>query len=209
MHIGNKYIIKRICLMMFFPLLIACQSESASYSIEGSMPSTRYDGEWIYLAPAQGKSQGRIDSTQVINGRFRFTGSGETMRIIRTRILLRLKFQELLVVTEPGIIQARLDSIGSVVGTPQNEALQAWKNRKEETGRQWQQLYLALKQSTGKDSIVIRQEMDSLNLAFQKFHYEFLLKHMPGTLGNFLYTMTRSTLTPEQQHELDEKTKTK
>lgn len=209
MHIGNKHIIKRICLMMFFPLLIACQSENASYIIEGSMPSTKYDGEWIYLAPAQGKSQGRIDSTQVINGRFRFTGSGEAMRIIRTRILLRLKFQELLVVTEPGIIQARIDSIGSVIGTPQNDALQTWKNRKEETGRQWQQLNQALKQSIGKDSVVIRQQMDSLNLAFQQFHYEFLLKHVPGTLGNFFYSMTRSTLTAEQQHELDERAKTK
>lgn len=206
---GNKHIIKRICLMALLPLLVGCQGDQAGYVIEGTMPSNDYDGEWIYLAPAQGKSQGRIDSAQVVNGRFRFTGSGEATRIIRTRILMRLKFQELLVVTEPGRIRARVDSIGSVTGTPQNDALQAWKERKEKTGRKWQELNRSLKRSTGADSVAIRQQMDSLDQAFRQFHYEFLLERLPGTLGDFLYAMTRSSLTPEQQHELDEKAKTK
>lgn len=173
------------------------------------MPSNAYDGEWIYLAPAQGVSRGRIDSTRVTNGHFQLIGHGEAMRVIRTRVLLRLKFQELLVVTEPGKILVRIDSIGSVTGTPQNDALQAWKNRKEKTGREWQELNRTLKRSTAADSLVIRQQMDSLNLDFRQFHYGFLLEHLPGTLGEFLYTMTRSTLTPEQKHELDEKTNRK
>lgn len=204
-----RHIIRHICLIIILPFLAACRDSKADYVIEGTMPSNAYDGEWIYLAPAQGASRGLIDSTLVTNGHFRLNGHGEAMRVIRTRILLRLKFQELLVVTEPGRILVRVDSTGSVTGTPQNDALQAWKNRKEKTSREWQELNRSLKRSTATDSLIIRQQMDSLDLDFRQFHYGFLLEHLPGTLGEFLYTMTRSALTPEQQQELDEKTNRK
>ena len=49
-----------------------------------------------------------IDSTRIENARFTFQGTGEEMKVLRMRILLRLKFQELLVVTEPGV--TRTDS---------------------------------------------------------------------------------------------------
>ena len=55
------------------------------------------------------------------------------MKVLRMRILLRLKFQELLVVTEPGVTSVRIDSISSASGTPQNDALQHWKDRKQKT----------------------------------------------------------------------------
>ncbi len=49
------------------------------------------------------------------------------MRVLRLRHLLRIYIQELLVVTEPGTIHVKADSVGSVTGTPQNDALQKWK----------------------------------------------------------------------------------
>lgn len=39
--------------------------------------------------------------------------------MLRLRHLLRIYIQELLVVTEPGTIHVKADSVGSVTGTPQ------------------------------------------------------------------------------------------
>lgn len=62
---------------------------------------------------------------------FSFSGQGEEMRVLRLRHLLRVYIQELLVVTEPGTIHVKADSVGSVTGTPQNDALQKWKEGRE------------------------------------------------------------------------------
>ena len=83
--------------------LFACQSNDSQYIIEGTLPTAQQDGEWIYLAPMENASIENIDSTRIENARFTFQGTGEEMKVLRMRILLRLKFQELLVVTEPGV----------------------------------------------------------------------------------------------------------
>ena len=83
--------------------LFACQSNDSKYIIEGTLPTAQQDGEWIYLAPMENASIENIDSTRIENARFTFQGTGEEMKVLRMRILLRLKFQELLVVTEPGV----------------------------------------------------------------------------------------------------------
>ena len=79
----------------------------------------KYDGEWIYLVPME-NAPGRVDSVKITNASFSFSGQGEEMRVLRLRHLLRIYIQELLVVTEPGTIHVKADSVGSVTGTPQN-----------------------------------------------------------------------------------------
>ena len=76
--------------------LFACQSNDSKYIIEGTLPTAQQDGEWIYLAPMENASIENIDSTRIENARFTFQGTGEEMKVLRMRILLRLKFQELL-----------------------------------------------------------------------------------------------------------------
>lgn len=90
----------------------------------------KYDGEWIYLVPME-NAPGRVDSVKITNASFSFSGQGEEMRVLRLRHLLRIYIQELLVVTEPGTIHVKADSVGSVTGTPQNDALQKWKEGRE------------------------------------------------------------------------------
>ena len=73
--------------------LFACQSNDSQYIIEGTLPTAQQDGEWIYLAPMENASIENIDSTRIENARFTFQGTGEEMKVLRMRILLRLKFQ--------------------------------------------------------------------------------------------------------------------
>ena len=92
--------------------LFACQSNDSKYIIKGTLPTAQQDGEWIYLAPMENASIENIDSTRIENARFTFQGTGEEMKVLRMRILLRLKFQELLVVTEPGVTSVRIHQLG-------------------------------------------------------------------------------------------------
>ncbi len=145
-----------------------------------------------------------IDSTRIENARFTFQGTGEEMKVLRMRILLRLKFQELLVVTEPGVTSVRIDSISSASGTPQNDALQHWKDRKQKTDGESYALWTALKTCSPGDSIRIKQTWDSLRVETQAFNYAFMKEHINQTVGKFLYKMIKTSLTEEQRKELDE-----
>ena len=43
--------------------------------IEGTLPSVKYDGEWIYLVPME-NAPGRVDSVKITNASFSFSGQG-------------------------------------------------------------------------------------------------------------------------------------
>lgn len=60
----------------------------------------------------------------------------------RVPIDMRVRYgtQDLLVVTEPGVINVVIVTVSSGSGTPQNEALQTWKELKDDHDRvQWNQ----------------------------------------------------------------------
>jgi hypothetical protein len=112
-------------------MILSC-SENKNYVIEGTFENEKYDGEYVFLLPLDGVMPRIIDSVQVKDRSFVFTGKADSaqMKIIRMRHLLRLDIQELLVVVEPGNIWVRLDTVSAAGGTPQNEKLQAWKEVK-------------------------------------------------------------------------------
>ena len=105
----------RILLFCISCLLWAsCGNSGQNYVIEGTLPSVKYDGEWIYLVQLE-NAPGRVDSVKITNASFSFSGQGEEMRVLRLRHLLRIYIQELLVVTEPGTIHVKADSVGSAL----------------------------------------------------------------------------------------------
>ena len=142
-------------------LWASCENSRQNYVIEGTLPSVKYDGEWIYLVPME-NAPGRVDSVKITNASFSFSGQGEEMRVLRLRHLLRIYIQELLVVTEPGTIHVKADSVGSVTGTPQNDALQKWKEGREKMQEAYHFIRTGLRNATGKDSLHLTQIRDSL-----------------------------------------------
>ena len=98
----------------------------------------------------------------------------------------------------------RIDSISSASGTPQNDALQHWKDRKQKTDSESYALWTALKTCSPEDSTRIKQTWDSLRVETQAFNYAFMKEHINQTVGKFLYKMIKASLTEEQRKELDE-----
>ncbi len=184
-------------------LWISCGNGGQNYVIEGTLPSVKYDGEWIYLVPME-NAPGRVDSVKIANASFSFSGQGEEMRVLRLRYALRPHIQELLVVTEPGNIQVTADSIGSVTGTPQNNTLQKWKSEREKKQAGYRFIREGLRTATGTDSLYLTQMRDSLRSQEQEMNYLLLKEQGNNTLGMFMQKMLRGSLTEEQQKQLDE-----
>ncbi len=184
-------------------LWTGCENSGRGYVIEGTLPSVKYDGEWIYLVPME-NAPGRVDSVKITNATFTFSGKGEEMRVLRLRHLLRFYIQELLVVTEPGTISVKADSVGSVTGTPQNDALQQWKEGREKMQKAYRFIRTGLRHATGQDSLHLVQTRDSLRMQEQERNFLFLKEQGNNTLGTFMQKMLRGSLTEEQQKQLDE-----
>ncbi len=193
------YPINYLSAILFFLLVYSCQSEKESYCIKGELPTEEYNGEWIYLAPVKNASLKNIDSVRITGKEFTFKGNEESMKIIRMRILLRHKFQELLVVTEPGTIQVVIDSVSSAKGTPKNEDLQNWKEKKMDYDKQQQILLKQLRENSSANSNDLQNKQDSLKQDFQLYTIKLLKRQKGSVLGDFLYPLVEPVLTKEQR----------
>jgi hypothetical protein len=147
--------------------------------IEGRLPDARYDGEVVYLVPLVGATAANVDSAYIREGAFRFEPEGGSIAILRTRPLLRLRFQELLVILEPGCLYVRLDSLSSAHGTALNDSLQQWKENK--------QRYDA-KQLSDAD--------------YAQDTYLFVRRNRDNAAGRLVYRLSRPLFTPEQKDTL-------
>ena len=110
----------------------ACCSESnEEYVIKGTTSQSRLNGKKVFLSP-YGKPGIRdsigVDSAFIKDGKFEIHGHrGKFLARVTIEINERFGTQDLLVVTEPGVINVVIDSVSSGHGTPQNDLLQAWK----------------------------------------------------------------------------------
>lgn len=190
--------------LVFIFLGIGCIKTDRTFVIEGTVPSVRYDGEWIFLVPME-NAPGRVDSVKISNASFKFEGQGEEMRVIRLRPALRYYVQELLVITEPGVIKVTADSIGCVSGTPQNDALQIWKAQHEKRLAAYHFIYDGLKEAKGDDSLRLIQAFDTLKVQEKEANFLLLMNHKNTTLGKFMQRIILPSLTNEQKKQLDEK----
>ena len=152
--------------------------------------------------PFRGATAETIDSMQVKDGMFSFEGLVDTseIRILRTRPILRFKVQELLIVMEQGTLTVQLDSVSSAHGTPQNDALQQWKEEKMRTDSEIYQLYR--QNEIPSDSI--NNEYEQIKRRLNDYSFNFIKKYGFNTVGTFIYDMIGNSLTPEQKTVLDE-----
>lgn len=195
----NKWFYALMCCLCF-----SCQMKKESYTITGTVAGNAYENEVVYLVPLEGATVENVDSTYIKEGRFFFTGNSDTcaIHIIRTRPILRLKLQELLVVLEPGMTEVKLDSVSWAGGTALNDALQEWKEKKNCADRKKYDLSSLLNQT--KDTASIEREIWRIESDFAEYNYSFVKANKSNVIGDFVFRMTRTLLTPEQLIELEE-----
>lgn len=194
----NKWLYGLLCLLFF-----SCQGEKKSFTITGTLSSNDYENEIVYLVPLEGATFENVDSTYIKKGQFSFSGQVDTssIRIIRTRPILRLKLQEFLVVIEPGAIEVKLDSVSSSGGTELNNALQEWKEKKSSSDIKKHYLSSLLNQTDQPQTV--KDEIFRIESDFSEYNYSFVKRNKNNLVGDFVLRMTRTLLNSEQLAELE------
>lgn len=196
--------LKNLSLTILAIGLFACQNKP-NYTIEGTLPDNRFDGQQMYLVPFTGARPENVDSCTIRNGLFRFEGKTDSssLHIIRPAIFLREHLQEALVFVEEGTIEARIDSSSSVTGTRNNNLLQSWKAAKEKLDRQLYAFGMARMKADSLGRIALTAKIDSVEQATAQFNYCFVRENKGTATARFIGSLFKNSLTPEQQTELE------
>lgn len=174
-------------------LLFSCSKCPPKYKISGTLPSNNYDGMKIFLVPAVGDNPSNVDSVTIVNGHFTFVGDTERVSIIRMPMKVRYNFQDLLVVTEKGLIKVNIDSVSRGGGSFQNDLLQQWKNKVEESNKETAKYYIAkYNEVDSKQLKLLENKKDSVRLNMKKFTSRIICENGNTTLGKFLSRMQSS-----------------
>lgn len=146
---------------------LSCSESHDEYLVKGTTSQSRLNGHRVFLVPYGSptiEDSIGVDSTVIKDGKFEFHGhKGEFLARVTVDRKVRYGTQDLLIVTEPGEINVVIDSISNGGGTPQNEALQKWKDLKEDHDRvQWNQSQRIKSLREQGDSIYANALADSL-----------------------------------------------
>ena len=196
---------KKLLFLIFFVSLAACTQHQQGSVIEGMLPNDDYDNEAVYWVPMDGDHPKPVDSTRIKKNTFRIVISDHNLNktgIVRLRPLLRLAIQEIIVYTEPGNVCLKLDSISSASGTPLNDVLQKWKDRKHEYNRERYPLIKKLNAKDAQDQDEIKEELEKLLDGYLNDIYLMIYENKDNEAGKFIFSMHKSSFTPEQINEL-------
>ena len=164
-----------------------CTGNNDEYIVKGTTSLSRLNGHRVFIVPygtPEYEDSIGVDSTEIKDGKFEFRGhKGEFLARVTVDKKVRYGTQDLLVVIEPGVISVVIDSISSAGGTPQNDALQKWKELKGNRDRvHWNQSqYIKYLQAQG-DTVYAKSLSDSLK--FFNEHYISEIHELMRGLGS-------------------------
>lgn len=118
--------------LFLLAVVIAFSSCKRSFVIEGYVDNVTFWDSKVYLVALDGPISKRVDSTLAVNGNFRFEIPADSMevRIVRIAPKYPEMVEDLVVVAEPGTMNVKLGNKSFGRGTPINDRLQHWKERK-------------------------------------------------------------------------------
>lgn len=174
--------------------VFSCKKENEEYVVKGSTTQERLNGHRVFIVPYGSptiEDSIGVDSTVIENGKFEFRSrKGEYLARVTMDRKVRYGTQDLLIVTEPGIINIVIDSVSSGTGTPQNDALQQWKDLKENRDNvHWNQSQHIKYLREQGDTVYANSLADSLrnfNLHYLNQVHEIMRGLGSGTAYNLL-----------------------
>ena len=183
------------CVITLMTLALGgCKSEkrivNGKCHIMGTI-NPKFNGKKIFLVPmTRPYTMESVDSMVVADGKFEFTADTCDLRVIRVDYHFRIGVQDLLVVTEPGDLVVNIDSFSSCKGTPQNDSLQAWKERTERFNLECQPFMIDGRNAEKKGDITtaeaMKAKLESMRRDYRRAS-NALGESMKGTsLGDFL-----------------------
>jgi|GEM_PF-337643 len=194
---------KHFAFLLVLSALFCCK-RSNECRIEGQLPDRSFDDEFVFMVPFENATKEKVDSVPIINRRFIFHGPvrKNEIFIIRTRPLLRLQLQEILIAKEPGTIRINFGRSSTVSGTSLNDSLQHWKNHKILFDQNMNELLLIARSAQTDDDRAIHQQIDSLQYMTEDFHFNFIKNNRGNAVGDCILKLMGSSFSPSLKEKL-------
>jgi len=182
---------------LFFLFLIICFVGCAGNEslIEGWLPDATYENEWVYLVPVKDASSKTVDSTLIRESRFQFKLKPKKQNriyILRLRPALRFELQDILVISEPGTVTVNLNKNSSASGTPLNQTLQQWKEKKREYDSTYYSLRRQFNNETGElEKVRFQSEIEKITKKYQFYMDSLAEQNKDNPAGQFFRSLTK------------------
>lgn len=160
---------RKLSTLLYYSIIAVCLTACSQYSIVGSSDLSDIDGRTLYLKTIEIDSLTTVDSCSVVHGKFQFSGSLDSTRIVTLCID---NTPILPVVLEEGEVRVTLnDQKQESKGTPLNDSLTAFNKRYEALLSQFEDL-----EHTQNQGYMNGENMDSVNVILATRQRQLLMK---------------------------------
>jgi len=187
---------KKLTLLLFlFACFVGCSKKESI--INGRLPNASFDNEWMYLIPFKNASKKTVDSVLIRNSSFQFRLKPQKQNqifILRIKpLLLRLKLQNILIISEPGIIDVWMDKHSLASGTPLNLILQQWKNEKHISDSIYYSVYRKYKKETNElEKAQYQAELKEILEKYQIYADSLAEENKDNAVGQFIHSLSKN-----------------
>jgi hypothetical protein len=197
----------RITFILLLTVLICSCTSTQTFKIEGRIIDSTLIGSKVYLVALDGPISRDVDSTLISDScTFHFEKKADTMsvRIIRVPVRYPDYIEDLVVIAEAGKLHAVLSSNSHGEGTPLNNILQAWKERKHAHDSLQFQLYTKMNQA--KDNIIFSDSLarhsESLSRNYKENVRQLMNDNLNNGIGLLLFKVYYHELTVDEKRRI-------
>jgi len=186
---------KKLNLLFFLIICFTGCSKNESV-INGRLPDASFDNEWIYLVPIKNASKKTVDSVLIRDSSFQFKLKPKKQNqifILRVKsLLLRMDLQNILIISEPGIIDVRLDKHSMASGTPLNQILQQWKEEKRISDSTYYSVFRKCKKETSEsEKAQYQSELKEISEKYQTYADSLAEVNKDNIIGQFIRSLSK------------------
>ncbi|MGA1976371.1 MAG: DUF4369 domain-containing protein [Bacteroidales bacterium] len=171
--------------------VVASCSDKGTFRINGTVPDPSFKGSKVYLVALDGPISKNVDSTVLVNGNFVFRKKADSMCVKILRIPSRYPkvIEDLVVVLEPGSVNAMLSYVSRGEGTRLNNILQQWKEKKHEYDSTQASVYFKIKKdiSNTQKTDSLKQYSESLSKAYLSDVLWMMKENLHNGIGLLLF----------------------
>lgn len=168
-------------------LLLSLTSCAQQYNIAGNSSVNSFDGRMLYLQVASGFQTNRIDSCEVVHGRFSFMGPVDS--VVMAELFMDNEYLMPLVIEDCNL-DVRMDYMGQrVSGGPLNDRLYRFLQEKERLDNEYMELsYQEMRMMMeGIAPAKIREELQpkakKLSARIERLETKFIMDNYDNVLG--------------------------
>lgn len=186
-------------------LVISC-TKTNTITVVGKVADPGLNNSKVYFVALDGPVSKNVDSTIIVDGKFRFQKNADSMciKIIRVPVRYPDYIEDLVTVLEPGTIEVTLSSNSRGHGTRLNDKLQEWKDLKHKHDSIQSQLY-SRKAEEGTSSEIADSLMKysaELNQEYRTYVMNLMNENLNNGIGLLLFKIYYHALTPEEREKI-------